>query len=114
MDLRNRVVALDSETLTLTSVEYRLLAILVQHAGEIVPRPILLTLTPTVDAHVWRLQKKTRGICLPVHRRGRRRIPFPTHAKVLGFEELFHCVGTDRAGSRRGCRFWRGARDRIL
>ena len=58
MDLRNRVVTLDSETLTLTSVEYRLLALLVQYAGEIVPRPILLTLTPTVDAHVWRLQKK--------------------------------------------------------
>ena len=58
VDLRNRVVTLDSETLTLTSVEYRLLALLVQHAGEIVPRPILLTLTPTVDAHVWRLQKK--------------------------------------------------------
>ena len=58
VDLRNRVVTLDSETLTLTSVEFRLLALLVQHAGEIVPRSILLTLTPTVDAHVWRLQKK--------------------------------------------------------
>jgi DNA-binding response OmpR family regulator len=50
----------DGEAITLIRVEYRLWALLLKHAGEAVPRPILLTLTPTVDAHVWRLQKKTR------------------------------------------------------
>ena len=58
VDLRQQVVTLDSETLTLTPMEYRLLALLLKHAGETVPRPTLLTLTPIVDAHVWRLRKK--------------------------------------------------------
>ena len=49
---------LDPQTLTLTRMEYRLLALLVEHAAEVVPRPILLMLTPTVDAHLWRLRKK--------------------------------------------------------
>ena len=49
---------LDSETLTLTRMEYRLLALLLKQAGEVVPRPILLMLTPMVDVHLWRLRKK--------------------------------------------------------
>ena len=49
---------LDSETLTLTRMEYRLLTLLLKHAGEVVPGPILLMLSPMVDAHVWRLRKK--------------------------------------------------------
>jgi DNA-binding response OmpR family regulator len=52
------MVMLDSEILTLTRMEYRLLALLVKHAGEVVPRPDLLMLTPMVDTHVWRLRKK--------------------------------------------------------
>jgi DNA-binding response OmpR family regulator len=39
-------------------MEYHLLALLVEHAGEIVPRPTLLMLTPTMDVHLWRLRKK--------------------------------------------------------
>ena len=39
-------------------MEYRLLAVLVEHAGEVVPRPILLRLTGPVDVHLWRLRKK--------------------------------------------------------
>jgi len=35
---------LDSQILTLTRMEYRLLALLVEHAGEVVPRPICLRL----------------------------------------------------------------------
>ena len=58
VDLRDKVVILDSQILTLTRMEYRLLALLVEHAAEVVPRPILLMLTPTVDAHLWRLRKK--------------------------------------------------------
>ena len=58
VDLRQERVMLDSETVTLTRMEYRLLALLVEHAAEVVPRPILLMLTPTVDAHLWRLRKK--------------------------------------------------------
>ena len=57
---------LDSQTVTLTPIEYSLLALLVQHAGEIVPRKILMQLlgyapesrTRTVDAHIQRLRKK--------------------------------------------------------
>jgi DNA-binding response OmpR family regulator len=56
--LHQQVVMLDGETVRLNRLEYRLLALLVEHAGEVVPRPILLMLTPTVDAHLWRLRKK--------------------------------------------------------
>jgi DNA-binding response OmpR family regulator len=58
VDLLKPVVALDSEILVLTRMEYRLLAILVSHAGDIVPRSILLKLTGPLDVHLWRLQKK--------------------------------------------------------
>jgi DNA-binding response OmpR family regulator len=58
VDLLNQVVMLDLKILTLTRMEYRLLALLVEHAGEVVPRPTLLKLTPTVDVHLWRLRKK--------------------------------------------------------
>jgi len=43
VDLRDQVVMLDNETVTLTRKEYRLLALLVEHAGEVVPRAIILT-----------------------------------------------------------------------
>ena len=58
MDLRNQVVILDSQILTQTRMAYRVLALLVEHAAEVVPRTILLMLTPTVDVHLWRLRKK--------------------------------------------------------
>ena len=58
VDLRDRVVILDGQILILTRTEYRLLALLVEHAGEVVPRPILLMLTRTVDVHLWRLRRK--------------------------------------------------------
>jgi DNA-binding response OmpR family regulator len=58
VSLRDRLVILDSKILTLTPMEYGLLALLVQHAGEIVPRPDLLMLTPMVDTHLWRLRRK--------------------------------------------------------
>ena len=58
LDLRDRVVILDGQILILTRTEYRLLARLVENAGKVVPRPILLMLTPTVDVHLRRLRKK--------------------------------------------------------
>ena len=58
VDLRDRVVILDGQILILTRTEYRLLARLVENAGKVVPRPILLMLTPTVDVHLWRLRRK--------------------------------------------------------
>jgi len=66
VDLRQPVVILDSQTVTLTPIEYRLLALLVQHAGDIVPRAILMQLlgyapekrTRAVDVHIQRLRKK--------------------------------------------------------
>ena len=63
---RQRVL-LDGELVTLTRKEYELLALLCQNAGEIVPRPVLLSRiwnygqgvrTRTLDVHIRRLRKK--------------------------------------------------------
>ena len=70
MDFNQQAVALDSERMTLTRKEYDLLALLVQHAGEIIPREALLMRvwgysaeirTRTLDVHVRRLRKKLGG-----------------------------------------------------
>jgi DNA-binding response OmpR family regulator len=42
VDLREEVVILDGETVRLTPMEYRLFALLVEHAGVVVTRAILL------------------------------------------------------------------------
>ena len=64
-DLQHAV--LDGKRMTLTRKEYDLLALLVQHAGEIIPRDALLMRvwgygadirTRTLDVHVRRLRKK--------------------------------------------------------
>ena len=60
-------VAMDGMPVTLTRKEYELLALLSQHAGEIVPRDVLLQQiwgygegirTRTLDVHIRRLRKK--------------------------------------------------------
>jgi len=67
VDYVRKQAALDSHRLILTRKEYELLALLVENAGEIVPRPILLQRvwgytneirTRTLDVHVRRLRKK--------------------------------------------------------
>ena len=65
MDPRHQSVILDDQAVVLTRQEYRLLAMLVQHSGEIVPREILLTQVfgyaleaRTWDNHIRRLRKK--------------------------------------------------------
>ena len=58
VDLRQQLVMLDGRILHLTSMEYVLLALLVEHAGEAVPRSILLTLTRKVDMHIKGLRRK--------------------------------------------------------
>lgn len=58
VDLRQQLVILDGQMLTLNPTEFRLLAVLVEHAGEIVPRPLLLMRTRTADMHIRRLGKK--------------------------------------------------------
>jgi len=60
------VVVLDGETVTLTRREYRLLALLAQHAGEVVPRSMLLL-------HIWGQVPEIRPSPLDVHIRGLRR-----------------------------------------
>ena len=66
-DFDHRLAVLDSERLILTRKEYDLLALLVRHAGEIVPRDALLLRvwgygvgirTRTLDVHVRRVRKK--------------------------------------------------------
>ncbi|MBZ5622996.1 MAG: winged helix-turn-helix domain-containing protein [Acidobacteriia bacterium] len=70
IDFDQQLAMLDSERITLTRKEYDLLALLVQHAGEIIPREALLMRvwgygseirTRTLDVHVRRLRKKLGG-----------------------------------------------------
>jgi DNA-binding response OmpR family regulator len=70
MDFALQTAILDAERMTLTRKEYDLLALLVQHAGEIIPRDALLMQvwgygaeirTRTLDVHVRRLRKKLGG-----------------------------------------------------
>ena len=67
VDYRRRVAALDARQMQLTRKEYELLEVLVQNAGEIVPREALLMRiwgysneirTRTLDVHIRRLRKK--------------------------------------------------------
>ena len=67
MDFDQQTATLDSQRIVLTRKEYDLLALLVQHAGEIIPRDALLLRvwgygadirTRTLDVHVRRLRKK--------------------------------------------------------
>jgi DNA-binding response OmpR family regulator len=70
LDFARHHVTLDTECLVLTRKEYDLLALLVQHAGEIIPREALLMQvwgyggeirTRTLDVHIRRLRKKLLG-----------------------------------------------------
>ncbi|HXK02869.1 MAG TPA: winged helix-turn-helix domain-containing protein [Verrucomicrobiae bacterium] len=67
LDFEHQAAVLDSERMMLTRKEYDLLSLLVQHAGEIIPREALLMQvwgygaeirTRTLDVHVRRLRKK--------------------------------------------------------
>jgi DNA-binding response OmpR family regulator len=67
LDFEHQAANLDTKSITLTRKEYDLLALLVQHAGEIVPRHALLMQvwgygadirTRTLDVHVRRLRRK--------------------------------------------------------
>ncbi len=66
-DFAGKAVVLDGARMMLTHKEYELLALLVQHAGEIIPRGALLLRiwgysseirTRTLDVHIRRLRKK--------------------------------------------------------
>lgn len=70
IDFDQQSAVLDNERMTLTRKEYDLLALLVQHAGDIIPREALLMQvwgygseirTRTLDVHVRRLRKKLGG-----------------------------------------------------
>ena len=70
IDFDQQAASLDTERMILTRKEYDLLALLVQHAGEISPREALLMQvwgygaeirTRTLDVHVRRLRKKLGG-----------------------------------------------------
>ena len=67
VDMQQQMAALDGQRITLTRKEYDLLALLVRHAGEIIPREALLMRiwgygadirTRTLDVHIRRLRKK--------------------------------------------------------
>ncbi len=67
IDFQRRTVTMDSGAVDLTAKEYELLALLVQHAGDIVPRDSLLFTvwgysdqirTRTLDVHLARIRKK--------------------------------------------------------
>jgi two-component system phosphate regulon response regulator PhoB len=67
LQFEDRNASLDAERMVLTRKEYELLALLVENAGEIVPRHALLKgiwgygsdiRTRTLDVHIRRLRKK--------------------------------------------------------
>lgn len=67
IDFDHQSATLDNQRMVLTRKEYDLLSLLVQHAGEIIPRDALLMRvwgygsdirTRTLDVHVRRLRKK--------------------------------------------------------
>ena len=67
IDFDRQFAELDATRMVLTRKEYDLLALLVQHAGQIIPRDVLLQRvwgygaeirTRTLDVHVRRLRKK--------------------------------------------------------
>jgi DNA-binding response OmpR family regulator len=64
--LRHQMVMLDGQAITLTRMQHRLLALLVQHAGEVVPRTVIWT-------QVWGSPPETRAHTLDVHIRGLRK-----------------------------------------
>lgn len=67
LDFGRRIAILDTQCLVLTRKEYELLSLLVENAGEIVPREVLLSRvwgygdqirTRTLDVHIRRLRSK--------------------------------------------------------
>ena len=67
INLAQKIAVLDSRRLRLTRKEYELLALLVENAGEVVPREVLLMRvwgygggirTRTLDVHIRRLRKQ--------------------------------------------------------
>ena len=58
--LRHRMVMLDGQAITLTRMEHRLLALLVEDAGEIVPRASVL-------AQIWGHRPETHPRTVDVH-----------------------------------------------
>ena len=67
INLADRLAVLDSRRLTLTRKEYELLAVLVENAGQLVPREVLLMRvwgygdgirTRTLDVHIRRLRRQ--------------------------------------------------------
>ena len=67
IDLADKFVFLDARRLALTRKEYELLTLLVENAGEVVPREVLLMRiwgyssairTRTLDVHIRRLRKQ--------------------------------------------------------
>src|SRR5712672_39210 len=70
VDFARAMAAVDSRRIVLTRKEYELLSLLVQNAGEIIPRDALLwriwgystqIRTRTLDVHIRRLRKKLGG-----------------------------------------------------
>ena len=70
LDFGRSIASIDSRRMVLTRKEYELLSLLVQNAGEIIPREALLwriwgystqIRTRTLDVHIRRLRKKLGG-----------------------------------------------------
>jgi len=60
VDFRTHAVTVDQRAIRLTNMEFRLLALLAQNAGDIVPRAALLE-------HVWGYSREVRTRTLDVH-----------------------------------------------
>ena len=100
VDLRQQLVMLDGATVSLTRMQYHLLVLLVEHAGEVLPpggslEACLGRSARDAQSHPEcagsGAAEKTRSIRLSVYRNDyESRIPFPARARALGLKKLFH------------------------
>jgi DNA-binding response OmpR family regulator len=113
VDFTSATMSVDSRPMALTRKEYELLTLLVQNAGEIIPRNILLVRvwgyspsarTRTLDVHVLRLRKKLgaySGRCIEtIHGIGHRFQPFrerPSLPDHCGVPAIVQSAGTCEA-----------------
>jgi len=98
--LRHEVVMLDGQAITLTPMQYRLLALFVERAGEVVPKATILT-------QLWGAQLKTHKRLLAFHMRELRR---KLGATSTSKRSLGPDTGSDR---RQGLKAMRSAARRV-
>lgn len=119
VDLKSQIVQLDGLLVELTQKEFELLSFLIEHAGELVPRSVLLAMvwrytsgdvrTRTVDVHVRRLRRKlgqySKTYIETIFGLGYRFQPYRAHAHALA--EMASGAAVTAENSRPALPDWR-------